>query len=56
MLARMSDQVNSMVGVASYPVAVTAMPRSVAAGLSMDAFRGPVEAISFRFGSCCRIS
>src|SRR5712671_578312 len=32
------------------------MPRSAAVWLSMEAFRGPVEAISFRFGNCCRIS
>jgi hypothetical protein len=32
------------------------MPRSAAACMSIEAFRGPVDAISFSRGSCCKIS
>jgi hypothetical protein len=46
----------SHVWTVDFPVSVTAMSRSAAAFVSVDAFIDPVEAISLSVGSCCRIS
>jgi hypothetical protein len=50
--ARISAQVSSTVGLDVYPVCITCTPRSAAALRSMDALRGPVDAINFRLGNC----
>jgi hypothetical protein len=46
----MRAQVSSIVDVGLYPVAVTLIPRSAAAAISIEAFPGPVEAINLGRG------
>src|SRR6202043_1624532 len=48
--AKISAQVNSIVGSELYPVWTIATPRSAAAATSIDAFTDPVEAMSLRLG------
>jgi hypothetical protein len=52
----MRPHVSSMAGDESYPVPVTVMPRSCAAAISIEPFRGPVEAISLSRGNLSRTS
>jgi len=49
-LARRSAHVSSIVGEELYPVAVTAIPSSFAASISIEGLREPVDAISFSLG------